>query len=178
MVVDGFSGSNKHSHGYMKLALLVGLLAAFIALTSPIHAQDYVELPPNLDARAARIENGIMCPVCKGETISQSSSQIAATMRQMVRERLLAGDTDQQIYAFMANAFGDDILASPPTSGIGLAVWIIPPVALLAGAIVITLFVRRLRRRNALAGAPQVTEANGDIDSYLRLVDQEIGKES
>ena len=141
------------------------------------YAQDFVNLPPELDERAARIYDGIMCPICDGQTISQSNSAIAGTMRQMVRERLLAGDTDDQIYAFMADAFGDDILASPPTRGLGLLVWLIPPGALLLGLLAIVLVVRRWRRANTavpVSGAASVNGAAPTAEPYLVLVDQEM----
>jgi len=145
-------------------------------LTATASAQDFVELPPELDARAAHVYDGIMCPICNGQTISQSNSQIASDMRQMVRQRLLAGDTDEEIYDFMAGAFGEDILASPPTRGIGLAIWVIPPVAILAGAIVVAVAVRRLRQRQAIeaSGLPEAVPAK-EIDPYLHMVDQEMG---
>ena len=98
------------------LAVLVLMLSAMFQAV-PVDAQEYVELPPELDARAAALYNGIMCPQCNGQTISQSHAEIAETMRGMVREQLKAGATDDEIYAFMVGAFGQSVLASPPTSG-------------------------------------------------------------
>jgi cytochrome c-type biogenesis protein CcmH len=99
-------------------------------------------------------------------------------MRQMVRERLVAGDSDEQINDFMAGNFGRDILASPPKSGIGLAVWLVPPIALILGGIAVALFVRRLRAADkALRASPKFEAAGGiddELESYLRLVDQEM----
>lgn len=154
----------------------LALLILWVALqTVPAHAQEHVELPPELDARAAALYVGIMCPQCDGQTISQSNAQIAATMRQMVRERLRAGDSDDDIYDFMVLAFGESILASPPTSGVALTVWVVPPIGFLLGAIAVIIVVRRLQRDPedpALATAPPGTEH--DLDAYLDLVDNEM----
>jgi len=141
------------------LAATLGTLALLaMSPALPIaHGQDFIELTPELDARAASLYAGIMCPICDGQTISQSHAQISETMRQMVRERLIAGDSDDEIYAFMASAFGEDILASPPTSGIGLAVWVVP----------------REASTNANGALPG--ESGDALDSYLDLVDREMG---
>jgi cytochrome c-type biogenesis protein CcmH len=166
-------------------ALVICCALAFLAGPGTVRAQDFIELTPELDARAADLYAGIMCPICNGQTISQSHAAISETMRQMVRERLVAGDTDGQIYDFMAEAFGRDILASPPTSGVALAVWLVPPFALVLGAIAVTLFVRRLRASGRPGPeAPDspdapVTKGVGDgagddLEAYLRLVDGEM----
>ena len=153
---------------------LVGIILAVLIPSVVVQAQEYAELTPELDARAAGLYDGIMCPICNGQTISQSHSEIAATMRQMVKERLLAGDSDAQIYAFMVEAFGRDILASPPTSGIGLAAWVIPPVALLLGAVAVTIAIRRLRRESPLVPPDQPPPGSDDLARYLAQVDLEM----
>ncbi len=155
---------------------LLNLLAVFQVV--PAHAQEYIELSPELDARAAALYNGIMCPQCNGQTISQSHAEIAATMRQMVRERLKAGATDDEIYAFMVGAFGQSVLASPPTSGVALAVWVVPPVMLLFGAIAVFFVIRRLKRQpseaTAMATAGEDPGTDGGLTAYLDLVDNEM----
>ena len=166
------------------IALLTTLALIVSGMLAPTtHAQEYVELTPELDARAAALYAGIMCPICNGQTISQSHAQIAQTMREMVRERLVAGDTDAAIYDFMISAFGEDIIASPPTSGLGLAVWVVPPIAILLGAIAVAMVVRKLRVQPAMAiaGHQQPTaaiEAEDGLETYLDLVDREMGESS
>jgi cytochrome c-type biogenesis protein CcmH len=161
------------------VACILVLLAATPAL--PVaHGQDFVDMTPELDARAANLYAGIMCPICDGQTISQSHTQISETMRETVREHLIAGDTDDEIYGFMIDAFGQDIIASPPTSGLGLAVWVVPPIAILMGAVVVAIVVRQLRTPQPLAdvayAAPGARrEADDTLGTYLDLVDREMG---
>ena len=179
VVVSGSHPLNVHANRRALLTTLVLWFAiALLTIPSAIHAQEYIELTPELDARAADLYAGIMCPICNGQSISQSHAAIAQTMRQMVRERLAAGDTDKEIYEFMTDAFGRDILASPPTSGIGLAVWIVPPIALILGGFAVTLFVRRLRASAKPGSATQTSDAeygtDDELDPYLRLVDVEM----
>lgn len=154
------------------------VIAAAVFQVVPARAQEYVELSPELDARAAALYSGIMCPQCNGQTISQSHAQIAETMRQMVRERLKSGDTDDEIYAFMVGAFGRSVLASPPTSGVALIVWVVPPVMLLLGAIAVFLVVQRLKREPdetvELTTASGQPGSDNDLAEYLDLVDDEM----
>jgi cytochrome c-type biogenesis protein CcmH len=99
-------------------------------------------------------------------------------MRQMVRERLLAGDTDNEVYAFMVDAFGQSILASPPTSGFGLAVWVVPPIGLLFGTLVVALFIRRLQQKpsqhSMVPIATETPKTSDALGTYLHLVDIEM----
>lgn len=179
MVVAGLFSNSRFLRSVFVVLLTVGALGMALS-AGPARAQEFVDLPPELDARAADLYDDIMCPVCNGQTISQSNSANASTMRQMVRQRLLAGDTDEEILSFMSEAFGDDILASPPTSGFGLAVWVIPPAAILAGGVVIAFIVRSLKQRQlatAVVETPSM-QARSEMDSYLRMVDQEMGEKT
>ena len=160
-----------------RFALALLILSAVLQ-AAPTYAQEYIELSPELDARAASLYAGIMCPICNGQTISQSHSQIAETMRQIVRERLQAGDTDEEVYAFMVGAFGESILASPPTSGVGLIVWVVPPAMLLLGAIAVAIVIRRLKRQPSEAAASaspgETPGTDSGLATYLNLVDSEM----
>ena len=158
------------------VAYALVLLVLWAALQpAPVRAQEHVELSPELDARAAALYAGIMCPQCDGQTISQSHAQIAGTMRQMVRERLQTGDSDADIYAFMVLAFGESILASPPTSGVALTVWVVPPIGLLLGAIAVFIVVRRLQRGPEDSAAAAATPGTDHaLEAYLDLVDSEM----
>jgi cytochrome c-type biogenesis protein CcmH len=155
----------------------LALAAALTASLTPIaHAQDYVELPPELDARAASLYEGIMCPICDGQTISQSHAAIAETMRGMVREQLLSGATDEEVYLFMVRSFDESILAKPPKSGVALGVWVIPPVGVLIGAIAVFFAVRAMRgaASSQRGTAPAVPPADAETARLLEMVDREM----
>ena len=177
---------------FLRIARIAAALAAAALLASAAtvvtphpaaQAQDYADLDPELEQRASSLYAGLMCPQCNGQTISQSHAPVAETMRLLVRERLAAQDSDAEIYAFMVEAFGESVLASPPKSGIALTVWIIPPVGLLAGAIALFFAIRKLRegaeRQRGVSGLRGRPVRNsgaspGDMEQYLRLVDSEI----
>lgn len=92
---------------------------------------------PAQEARAQALENEIRCVVCQNEPISQSTADIAADMRALVRERVAAGDSDDQIRAFFRERYGDFVLLRPPVDARTWALWATPFLLLGAGLIAI-----------------------------------------
>jgi len=98
---------------------------------------------PTLEDQVYAIAKELMCPVCAGQTVAESSSQLAEQMRGTIRERLRAGQTREEIIAYFVSQFGEGVLAAPPARGSGLLLWLIPPLALGVGAIILQRFIRR-----------------------------------
>ena len=98
---------------------------------------------PTLEDQVYAIARELMCPVCAGQTVAESSSQLAEQMRGTIRERLRAGQTREEIIAYFVSQFGEGVLAAPPARGSGLLLWLIPPLALGVGAIILQRFIRR-----------------------------------
>lgn len=146
---------------------IASLVAAGCASSSdPLSAEDV----------AQGIDKGLMCPVCPSETIDQSQVEIANQMQIIVREKLAAGESRDDIFQFFVDRYGPGILAEPPKSGFNLLVWVIPPMALLLGSGALTMIVRSMRRER-----PEYAEVDTDaplsaaeLEPYLSAVDQEI----
>lgn len=100
---------------------------------------------PTLDDQVYAIARELMCPVCGGQTVAESGSQLAEQMRGIIRQRLQAGQTRDEIIAYFIGQFGESVLAAPPRRGGGLAVWLIPPAVLGIGLIVLLRFITRTR---------------------------------
>lgn len=128
---------------------------------------------PTLDDQVYAIAAALMCPVCGGQTVAESGSQLAGQMRVIIRERLQAGQTREEIIAYFVGQFGEGILAAPPPRGSGLAVWLVPPAALAIGLIVLRRFIRRTpgdARAGPLPPPPTPAEAE-QIRRDLRELD-------
>ncbi|MGE3302386.1 MAG: cytochrome c-type biogenesis protein CcmH [Hyphomonadaceae bacterium] len=102
---------------------------------------------PALEARARALDAEIRCVQCENEPISQSTADIAADMRGYVRERIAAGDSDDQIRAYFAARYGDFVLLRPRLSGENALLWLGPLALLAAGGAL----AWRLRRRASSA---------------------------
>lgn len=91
------------------------------------------------------IARELMCPVCAGQTVAESSSALAVQMRQVIRERLRQGQTRDEILAYFVAQFGEQVLANPPKRGGGLFLWLMPPALLGVGLALLQAFIRRHR---------------------------------
>jgi cytochrome c-type biogenesis protein CcmH len=124
------------------------LLAACLALplASPAAAvlPDEVLSDPALEARARDLSRNLRCLVCRNESIDDSNADLARDLRLLLRERLVAGDTDEEAIAFIVDRYGEYVLLNPTRTGSNLILWIAGPAMLILGLGVVALaFGRR-----------------------------------
>ncbi len=124
-----------------RLALLLCLLAAPAAAVQP----DEVLADPELEARARAISGELRCLVCRNESIDESNADLARDMRLLLRERLVAGDSDAEAVAYLVDRFGEYVLLRPKMTGENIALYAAGPVMLLVGFGIALAFVRRRR---------------------------------
>ena len=115
------------------MSLLFYLFAATAPMAPPPHAAPAELADPRQEARAEALEMEIRCVVCQNEPIAQSTSDLAADMRALVRERVAAGDSDDQIRAFFRARYGDFVLLRPPFDARTWALWAAPLVLVALG---------------------------------------------
>ena len=123
--------------------------------------------PPN----AADLEAELVCPVCE-TTLDQSNAPIAERMKMIIRARIAAGDSEEEIKDALVAQFGEKVLAEPPGGGFGLLAWLLPLVALTAGAIAVAFLVRRWSTRRT----PEGVDAAPLDPQVERLVDEELAR--
>ena len=104
-------------------------------LATPVLAvqPDEILADPALEARAREISRDIRCPVCQGESIDDSSAPISRDLRLIIRERLVAGDSDVQVVDYIVARYGEFVLFNPRAEGSNLILWLAGPALLLAG---------------------------------------------
>lgn len=125
-------------------------LVALIWLALPAFAVNPDEMlaDPALEARARMISEGLRCLVCQNENIDASDADLAHEIRIIVRERLTAGDSDDQVRQYLVDRYGEFVLLKPVFALHTLILWVAAPVVLVVGAIAL-LFAARKRRRLA-----------------------------
>jgi cytochrome c-type biogenesis protein CcmH len=94
-----------------------------------------------------KIAAQLRCVVCQSLSVADSPSETASQMRGVIRERLAAGETPEQVKAYFVGKYGLWILLEPPRQGFSLLVWVVPYVGLLGGLVLVGLLVRRWSRR-------------------------------
>ncbi|NES39325.1 hypothetical protein G3554_24755, partial [Micromonospora sp. PPF5-17] len=109
---------------------------------------------------AAAIAAGLRCPACQGESVADSRSPIAASMRQVIADQVAQGRSPQEVRRWFVDRYGEDVLAQPPPRGPALLLWIVPMVALL-GAGAAALRTLRPRRREGEPRRPDGARGRG-----------------
>jgi cytochrome c-type biogenesis protein CcmH len=113
----------------------------------------------SLDDQVYAISRQLMCPVCQGQTVAESDSALAREMKAIIRQKLAAGETPDQIVRYFVGQFGDSVLAEPRPGGVSLILYAGPPLALIAGAIIALVFIRRAGARAGSSHTPSDPEA-------------------
>jgi cytochrome c-type biogenesis protein CcmH len=123
-----------------------------------------------LDAHAAEIAAKLRCPVCTGQSVLESNSGIAQEMQSVIRERLAAGRTEDEILDYFVGSYGDWIILKPPATGLNLLVYILPAAVLVAGGLWVFTRVRGWSRAASAGGGGSAEDAGltPDDEAWLR----------
>jgi cytochrome c-type biogenesis protein CcmH len=145
---------------FLTIALLFLNFGCALALTP-----DEVLNDPALEARARSLSRELRCMVCQNQSIDDSDAQLAKDLRVIVRERLVAGESDAAILDFVEARYGEFVLLKPRMNAHTIALWASPFFALLAG---IWLFLRRKHPDSALAGAQLSLDEEARIEALIK----------
>lgn len=143
--------------------LLALALTLFMAAPALAVLPDEVLADPALEARARTISSQLRCLVCQNESIDDSNADLAREIRLIVRERLVAGDTDEQVMQYLVDRYGEFVLLKPVFAPHTLILWTAAPIVLVIGGIAIVIAARRKRA----TAAPEETELTPDEQRAL-----------
>ncbi|MBF8303171.1 MAG: cycL [Candidatus Dadabacteria bacterium] len=130
----------------------------------------------SIDNQIREISYLLMCPVCQGQTVAESNSELATQMRAIIKQKLEKGESKQEIIAYFVNRYGETILGAPPPKGANWLIWILPALALLFGGAGIAIFLHKSksekdkRKTKAIFNEPQVQAES----KYLEKLDEEL----
>jgi len=156
----------------LALAALVG--AAWLAILFATPQQ------PTLDQRVYNVAAQLKCPVCQNESVADSSAAIAQQMRQVIRQDLQKGMSEQQILQYFAAHYGNTILLTPPQQGFNLLAWLMPVAIFLLGLGLVSYVIRdwRIQGRLQLAAPDEQTSdetlADPELAAYRAQLEQEL----
>ncbi|NIY80423.1 cytochrome c-type biogenesis protein CcmH [Celeribacter sp. HF31] len=147
----------------MKYLLLV---LALLTATPVLAVQPDEVLPdPVMESRARDISQGLRCLVCRNENIDESNAELAKDLRLLVRERLVAGDTNDEVVDYVVDRYGEFVLLKPTLTGANKLLWIAGPVMLILALIIGLTFIRRRGKE------PEVADLTEDEEARLaRLI--------
>nr|WP_169337601.1 cytochrome c-type biogenesis protein [Pseudorhodobacter ferrugineus] len=143
------------------LILSLALIATPVLAVQP----DEILSDPALEARARTLSKDLRCLVCRNENIDDSNADLARDLRLLLRERLVAGDTDTAAIAYIVDRYGEYVLLNPTSKGTNLILWIAGPLMLSLGGIVAGTYVSRRR------GAAETGTTDLSQDEEMRLAE-------
>ncbi len=152
--------------------LLVGLLlvvVAIVATTVTGTALAQAEQPTDDEVNA--IAKRLYCPVCENVPLDVCPTQACKQWRDTIRDQLAQGWSQEQIEQYFVDQYGDRVLATPPATGLNWLVYLIPPVAFVAGAVILAGVVRSWRKPpvSAIKSISEMAD-----DPYLERVEEEL----
>ncbi len=146
---------------WLQLICVLGLMWA--AAPNALAVQpDEVLTDPALEARARVLSKELRCMVCQNQSIDDSDAPLARDLRLLVRERLVAGDTDAQVLDYLVARYGEFVLLKPRLNSRTMLLWFMPILVLLIGALTLVVVSRRYRRTGSTASGaegPKLTPA-------------------
>ena len=147
---------------------LAGLAAVAMALAIPAGAvqPDEVLPDPALEERARAISGGLRCIVCRNESIDESNAELARDLRLLVRERLVAGDSDAEVMSYVVDRYGEFVLLRPTLSGANILLWAAPLLLIGLGGALSVVYIRR----RAVAVAPTEAALSPDEEARLKVL--------
>ena len=154
----------------MRARLALAVLLAALAVQPGARAVEPSEqlADPVLEGRARALSQELRCQVCQNQSIDDSNAPLAADLRRLVRERLQAGDSDRQVFDFLVQRYGDNVLLRPPLRLDTALLWFGPLALLAIAAIVLAMQARRRRRAAAAPAAPLSAEEEAQLAALTR----------
>jgi cytochrome c-type biogenesis protein CcmH len=156
--------------GPERRAIAVVLVALLLLLVRPALADD-------VDAEARDIGRTLRCPVCQNLSVADSPSELATQMRAVIRAKVAAGESRQQVLDYFVDRYGEDVLLDPPKRGFGLLVWAGPPLVLAIGAAILGLVIARWRR-TPTPGRPGTPDgaSSDDVAAYAARLRRDVAR--
>ena len=149
-----------------RFALLVAAIALMGAAPVPPAPSDDRPLPEaSQEARAQALHHQLRCVVCQNQSIAESDAVLAADLRNLVRERIAAGDTDAEVLDYVVERYGDFVLMRPPVRQSTWVLWAGPFLVLLLGGGAIAADL--MRRRAGVEAQPLTEDERRRLDALL-----------
>ncbi|MEO0751590.1 MAG: cytochrome c-type biogenesis protein [Pseudomonadota bacterium] len=144
----------------------VAVLALMAVPAGAVQPDEMLE-DPGLEARAREISADLRCLVCRNESIDASNADFARDLRLVVRERLVAGDTDAEVKDFLVARYGEYVLLKPQWGGANLILWLAGPAMLLVGLGLGAAFLRRRAGSEDAAGVALSADEKARLEKIL-----------
>ncbi len=154
----------------MRILYLLFVVIALYGVQSLSLAQE----EKSIDDQTKELSYLLMCPVCQGQSVGESNSNLAHDMRDIIRKQLEAGKSKDEVLAYFISSYGESILASPPPKGINWLLWLLPGVGIILGGIGITLFLFKAQKEDKKEDSHKVDTQPKIDNEYMKRIEEEL----
>ncbi len=124
------------------------------------------------------VAKDLWCPLCSGVRLDNCELQACVQMREVIAQKLVAGESKEQIKAYFVQQYGDVVLGEPARQGFNLVVWIFPILAVVVGLGWLAYLVMTWQKRKPTVPSPAPAGTGPSEDDYLRRVEQEMNQDN
>ena len=156
-------------------ALIFGLTIILLSSFSTMAVNpDEVLDDPLLEKRARALSVNIRCLVCQNQSIDDSNADLARDLRILVRERLIAGDSDTEVLDYLISRYGDFVMLKPPFKGSTFILWLGPLFVFILAVIGLVIYFRRRQTELANTSDSSSRLSSEEREQLNRLLDREM----
>ncbi len=157
---------------FYRLSIALSLITFVLLLTFATNSTARAQQPtPSVDDEVLRISKSLYCPVCTGVPLDVCDTQACVQWRALIREKLVAGENEEQIRQYFIAQYGERVLGAPPPEGFNLSAYILPALALLVGAAILFWTARNWLKR------PQTAAATASVSPIAPEYAERIARE-
>ncbi len=178
------SGATVHCARRPSALLPILVILAALAVIAAVWSTLLIIRPKQetLDQRVQDVASQLKCPVCQGESVADSQATIAQQMRQVIREQLQSGKSEQDVVQYFVRSYGDQIVWLPLWQGFSLLAWLVPMAFLLGGVGLVFIVLREWRADAAIMGASSMisqdeVSLDADLQQYRAQLEAELAEE-
>ena len=156
----------------LALVAIIGAIWSFMILNAARR-----DANTTLDQRVQDVASQLKCPICQGESVADSPSQLAQEMRGVIRQQLQSGRSDQQVIQYFVDRYGQQIVWSPPWQGFSLLAWLVPITLLLGSALLLFMVLHDWHTAPRVGTSDNDSDLAGIDDTELQHYRAQIEKE-
>jgi cytochrome c-type biogenesis protein CcmH len=150
-------------------ALLAGIFAA-----TPAFAQDGEPVPTPSDNEVNAIAKNMYCPVCENIPLDVCGTDACAQWREQIREKLAEGWTEEEIREYFVQLYGERVLSEPPRRGLNWLIYVLPPIAFIAGAYILYRGIKNWQKPIEETVEEASEAAPAEQDEYISRLEEEL----
>ena len=153
-------------------AMVMGLFLVS-AIFNPAAAQDAQPTEPS-DDDVNRVASTLYCPVCENMSLDVCPTQACAQWRDIIRQKLTEGWTNTEIQNYFVAQYGDRVLPVLPRTGLNWLIYILPPLFIFGGALILFRSLRSMRAKQTALVTAREEQVTGTDDPYLRRLEEDL----